>query len=110
MDAMLRALSPRRRLLVVAVALVVVATAGLAVALRLAGPRERDAETAPAVTPVVLVPGCARAATRPARVTWCCSAAPTTAPSWRRSPARSTRRCASRPAPTWRPARAFWRA
>src|SRR6266542_3052935 len=57
MDAMLRALSPRRRLLVVAVALVVVATAGLAVALRLAGPRERDAETAPAVTPVVLVPG-----------------------------------------------------
>jgi triacylglycerol esterase/lipase EstA (alpha/beta hydrolase family) len=57
MDAMLRALSPRRRLLVLAVALVVVAAAGLAVALRLAGPRERDAGTAPAVTPVVLVPG-----------------------------------------------------
>ncbi len=53
---MLRALSPRRRLLVVAVALLV-AVAGLAVALRLAGPRDRGTGTAPAATPVVLVPG-----------------------------------------------------
>ena len=57
MDPMLRALSPRRRLLVVAAALVVVAVAGVAVALRLAGPPERGAGTAPAATPVVLVPG-----------------------------------------------------
>jgi triacylglycerol esterase/lipase EstA (alpha/beta hydrolase family) len=58
MGAMLRALSPRRRLLVVAVALAVVAVAGLAAALRLVGPRDRGAGTAAtAVTPVVLVPG-----------------------------------------------------
>ena len=55
---MLRASSPRRRLLVVAVALVT-AVGGLAVvALRLAGgPEGGGAGTATAVTPVVLVPG-----------------------------------------------------
>jgi triacylglycerol lipase len=58
MGAMLRALSPRRRLLVVAVALATVA-GGLAAALRLAaGPDGRTvAGQAPAATPVVLVPG-----------------------------------------------------
>jgi triacylglycerol lipase len=54
---MLRALSPRRRRLVVAVALVT-AAAGLAAVLRLAaGSQDHGAAAAPAVTPVVLVPG-----------------------------------------------------
>jgi triacylglycerol lipase len=57
MGSMLRALSPRRRLLVLAVVLVT-AAAALAAVLRLAaGPRDRGAGTPPGVTPVVLVPG-----------------------------------------------------
>jgi triacylglycerol esterase/lipase EstA (alpha/beta hydrolase family) len=56
--SMLRALSPRRRLLVVAVALVTVAGGLAVVALRLAGgPDGGGAGTATTVTPVVLVPG-----------------------------------------------------
>lgn len=54
---MLRALSPRRRLLVAAAVALVVAAAGLAAALRLGGEPGRGAGSVPGVTPVVLAPG-----------------------------------------------------